>query len=126
MVLAPATQNVLLHTAHGDITIALEIERAPVTAKNFLRVDAKRFDGINFYRGMKLTDDGKYGPIQGGLQGNSKLIYKTYRARGTSHHRPLACGWRRVDGDGRARQSRRRISSSSSATCVDGWQARWQ
>jgi peptidyl-prolyl cis-trans isomerase A (cyclophilin A) len=94
MALAPATVDVLLHTTQGDITIALEIERAPITAKNFLRyVDAKRFDGMNFYRGMKVTDDGKYGLIQGGLQGNSKLIFKAI-----AHEAPATTGLSHVDG----------------------------
>lgn len=94
MVLAPATVNVLLHTAQGDITIAVEIERAPVTAKNFLRyVDNKRLDGISFYRGMKLTEDGKYGLVQGGLQGNSKLIFKPI-----AHEAPATTGLSHVDG----------------------------
>lgn len=94
MVLAPATLNVLLHTTQGDITIAVEIERAPITARNFLRyVDARRFDGISFYRGMKLDEEGKYGLLQGGLQGNSKLIYKPI-----AHEAPTTTGLSHVDG----------------------------
>jgi peptidyl-prolyl cis-trans isomerase A (cyclophilin A) len=92
--LAPALQPVVIHTTMGDIEVQLEIERAPITAKNFLRyVDAKRFDGMNFYRGMKVTDDGKYGLIQGGLQGNSKLIFKAI-----AHEAPATTGLSHVDG----------------------------
>lgn len=94
MVLAPATVDVVLHTTEGDITMAVEIERAPVTARNFLRyVDARRFDGVSFYRAMKLTDDGKYGLLQGGLQGNPKLIYKAI-----AHEAPATTGLSHVDG----------------------------
>ncbi len=83
--LAPALQNVLLHTALGDIVIAVEIERAPITARNFLRyVDNKRFDGIGFYRAMKVSEDGKYALVQGGLQGNSKLVFKAIEHEPTS------------------------------------------
>lgn len=83
--LAPALQNVRLHTALGDIVIAVEIERAPITAKNFLRyVDNKRFDGSSFYRGMKVTEDGKYAVVQAGLQGNAKLLFKAIEHEPTS------------------------------------------
>src|SRR5690606_29059639 len=50
----PATTTVVLTTALGEIHIAVETERAPVTAANFLRyVDNKRFDGMTFYRAHK-------------------------------------------------------------------------
>jgi peptidyl-prolyl cis-trans isomerase A (cyclophilin A) len=74
---APAVVNVLLHTARGDVRVALEKDRAPKTVANFLKyVDAKRFDGITFYRAVKISEDGMYGLMQAGLRGNPKLIYK--------------------------------------------------
>jgi peptidyl-prolyl cis-trans isomerase A (cyclophilin A) len=74
---APATVNVVLKTSLGDIMLAVETERAPVTAANFLRyVDQKRLDGSEFYRAMVLGDDGQYGLIQGGLRGNPKRVLK--------------------------------------------------
>jgi len=74
---APAVVNVLLHTARGDVRIALEKDRAPKTVANFLKyVDAKRFDGITFYRAVKISEDGQYGLMQAGLRGNPKLVYK--------------------------------------------------
>lgn len=54
----------------GDITVALESERAPITAGNFLRyVKEGRLDGTVFYRAMQL-DWGQQpnGLIQGGTQ----------------------------------------------------------
>ena len=70
---APRTVNVLLHTSLGDITIALEVERAPVTAGNFLRyVDAHRLDGTEFYRAMHTATDA--GLIQGGVRDPRKLF----------------------------------------------------
>jgi peptidyl-prolyl cis-trans isomerase A (cyclophilin A) len=73
----PVTVPVVMHTALGDIVLALEQSRAPVTVNNFLRyVDDKRFDGVVFYRAMKLDDDGQYGIIQGGLRGNPKRVFK--------------------------------------------------
>jgi peptidyl-prolyl cis-trans isomerase A (cyclophilin A) len=65
-----------MHTAQGDIHLAIEKGRAPITAGNFLRyVDQKRFDNITFYRAMKLDEEGKYGLVQGGLRGDPKRVY---------------------------------------------------
>lgn len=69
------TVRVSLTTSEGPIVLALEKERAPLTTANFLRyVDQKRLDGTVFYRAMKLSDDGNYGLIQGGTQGNPKKV----------------------------------------------------
>ena len=64
------TVDVVLETTMGDITVALETERAPVTAGNFLKyVDEDRFDGTVFYRAMRLDwGDQPNGIIQGGTQ----------------------------------------------------------
>lgn len=60
----PATVRVLLHTGAGDIIVAVETVRAPVSARNFLRyVDQRRLDGANFYRAMIV------GPRDGLIQG---------------------------------------------------------
>lgn len=77
----------------GDIHLALEVGRAPITAGNFLRyVDAKRFDGITFYRAMKVSEDGRYGLVQGGLS-DPKLLYKPI-----AHESPATTGLSHVDG----------------------------
>ncbi len=70
------TVSVVLETALGDITVALEVERAPITAANFLRyVDEDRFDGTVFYRAMKLQREPlPNGLIQGGTQFDPKRI----------------------------------------------------
>jgi peptidyl-prolyl cis-trans isomerase A (cyclophilin A) len=76
-VLQPATVRVVLRTSLGDIVLALEKERAPITVDNFLRyVDQRRLDGCDFYRAMKLDEDGQFGLIQGGLRGNPKRALK--------------------------------------------------
>ncbi len=68
---APRTELILLETPLGPIRIAVEVERAPVTALNFLRyVRERRLDGATFYRALKLTPDGSHGLVQGGLRGN--------------------------------------------------------
>ena len=52
---APATVRVLLHTSAGDIVVALETGRAPITAGNFLHyVDTHRLDGQEFYRAASI------------------------------------------------------------------------
>jgi peptidyl-prolyl cis-trans isomerase A (cyclophilin A) len=74
---APATVKVVLRTALGDIVLALEKERAPVTVGNFLHyVDQKRLDGTEFYRAVSLDEQGQYGLIQGGLRNNPKRVFK--------------------------------------------------
>ena len=64
------TQLVVIETRMGDITVAIETERAPVTAANFLRyVDEDRFDGTHFYRAMHLDwGEPPNGLLQGGTQ----------------------------------------------------------
>lgn len=71
-----ASVSVVMTTEMGDITIALETERAPVTAKNFLRyVDEKRFDGTVFYRAMRLDrEPAPNGLLQGGTRWEAKRI----------------------------------------------------
>ena len=51
----PRVIHVELQTTMGNILVALEVERAPITAGNFLRyVEEDRLDGTVFYRAMVL------------------------------------------------------------------------
>ena len=70
----PVTELVVLETTAGDITVAIETVRAPISAANFLRyVDEKRFDGIVFYRAMRLDwGEQPNGLIQAGTQYDPK------------------------------------------------------
>ncbi|MGQ0660098.1 peptidylprolyl isomerase [Sphingosinicella sp.] len=71
---APATVRVLMRTSAGDITMAIETRRAPITAANFLRyVDARRLDGTEFYRAMPGNAPGT-GLIQGGVR-DPRILY---------------------------------------------------
>ena len=72
------TVPVVLTTSMGPITIALEVERAPLTAGNFLKyVDQKRLDGTVFYRAFTFAPDfPNVGMIQGGTQNDPKRILK--------------------------------------------------
>jgi peptidyl-prolyl cis-trans isomerase A (cyclophilin A) len=86
--------GVVLQTSLGEIRVDLEPGRAPVTVANFLRyVDAKRFDGISWYRALKLDPEGKYGLVQGGVQGDPKRTFKPI-----AHESPSVTGLRHVDG----------------------------
>jgi len=83
---APQTVDVVIQTELGNIKLALESERAPVTTANFLRyADQKRFDGTVFYRAMRLAwGDQPNGLIQGGTQMNPKRILKPIAHEATS------------------------------------------
>lgn len=68
-----ATTQVTLLTDAGPITLAIETEKAPVTAANFLKyVDGKRLDGTSFYRTVKVQAEPRYGFIQFGTQNDPK------------------------------------------------------
>jgi peptidyl-prolyl cis-trans isomerase A (cyclophilin A) len=53
--------------------LELEKERAPITTANFLKyVDQKRFDGINFYRVVKVQPG--FGLVQAGVRNDPKRV----------------------------------------------------
>ena len=90
---APAVR-VQLHTAQGDIVLALDPVHAPVTTANFLHyVDQKRFDGAQFYRAVTIGDDGQYGLLQGGLYGTRLQQFKPI-----AHEAPAVTGLHHADG----------------------------
>ena len=65
---------VTLVTSAGAIVLALDKGHAPLTTANFLRyVDARRFDGIGFYRAMSLGQGS--GLIQGGLRNDPRRLF---------------------------------------------------
>jgi peptidyl-prolyl cis-trans isomerase A (cyclophilin A) len=69
------TVKVAIDTSLGTITVAIEVERAPITAANFLRyVDEKRYDGTSFYRADPVQKD--FGLIQGGTRNDPKRTLK--------------------------------------------------
>ena len=80
---APATVRVTLTTEAGSIVVAVETERAPITAANFLRyVDQKRLDGVTFYRAVKVADG--FGLVQGGVRNDPKRVLKVIAHEPTS------------------------------------------
>ncbi len=80
------TVEVVLDTEKGTITLALDAKRAPITTANFLRyVDEKRFDGVVFYRAMRVQwGEQPNGLIQAGTQGDPKRALKPIAHEPTS------------------------------------------
>ena len=70
----PDAVQVVLNTELGPITVELDGKHAPVSTRNFLRyVDQRRFDGIVFYRVMRLPwGTPPNGLIQAGTRGDPK------------------------------------------------------
>ena len=69
----PATVRVAVQTSLGMIELAVETERAPLTAGNFLRyVDQKRLDGTAFYRAVKVQEG--FGLVQAGVRNDPKRV----------------------------------------------------
>ena len=72
---AHETTRAIIETTAGNITVALETERAPITAGNFLRyAEQGRFDGTTFYRAMSLDWEQPNGLIQAGTQNDPARI----------------------------------------------------
>ena len=77
---APAVSTnpkVVISTAQGDITVELFVDKAPITAKNYLKyVDRKLYDGATFYRASKPPGQtaNDYGTVQGGLQNDPAKV----------------------------------------------------
>ena len=93
---APAAKPVLvrLQTSAGPITIQLEMQRAPITAGNFLRyAQEKRFDGTFFYRAARNKRTPTTGLVQGGIN------HRVVRAHLPIAHEPTSrTGLAHVDG----------------------------
>ena len=91
---ASAPVGVVLTTTLGEVHVALEAQRAPLTVANFLRyVDARRFDDISLYRAVKIDPEGNYGLVQGGLKGDRKKLFKPI-----AHESPAVTGLSHVNG----------------------------
>ena len=88
----PVTVPVTLTTSEGPIVLAIETERAPITAANFLKyVDQKRLDGITFYRAVKVQDG--FGLVQAGVKNDPKRMLKPI-----AHEPTTQTGLSNVDG----------------------------
>ncbi len=89
-----APPRVVLATAAGSVELELSVDKAPISAANFLAyVDQKRLDGASFYRALKLAPDLSLGLIQGGLQGDPAKVLAP-----VAHEPTSKTGLRHVNG----------------------------
>jgi peptidyl-prolyl cis-trans isomerase A (cyclophilin A) len=74
----PDIVRVAMITELGTMTMDIDAKHAPITARNFITyVDQKRFDGVTFYRVMKLDwGTPPNGIIQAGPRGDPKRVLK--------------------------------------------------
>ena len=121
---AQATTNVVIETELGNIVVALETERAPVSAANFLRyADEKRFDGIVFYRAMRLDwGDQPNGLVQAGTQWDPKrilppIVHEPTDATGVRHVAGRGAG---LDADPRSEDPELRAGYAAFGRVVEG------
>jgi peptidyl-prolyl cis-trans isomerase A (cyclophilin A) len=78
-----ANPRVVIETSAGRIVAEVYADKAPVSARNFLRyVDAKRLDGISFYRTVKVQDH--FGFVQFGVQNAPARMYPPIKHEPTS------------------------------------------
>ena len=80
------TVRVRMVTALGPIELELDHAHAPITVENFVRyVDARRFDGMTFYRAMRLAWGAPpNGLVQTGLRGIATKLFKPIAHEPTS------------------------------------------
>lgn len=90
----PGYVRVRFETTAGNIVVALDARRAPVTTRSFLAyVDDGRFDGTVFYRAARRKTDPKLGFVQGGIRMDARRMLPPIRVEKTSQ-----TGLRHLDG----------------------------
>jgi len=73
----PGLVRVTLKTGKGVITADINVGKAPITGRNFLRyVDARRYDGAKFYRASHVPSQPQYGLIEGGWKGDPTKLFR--------------------------------------------------
>jgi peptidyl-prolyl cis-trans isomerase A (cyclophilin A) len=86
--------HVALATTKGVVTLELELAKAPLTVRNFLRyVDTKLLDKSDFYRVSHVSNAPDHGLIEGGLRGNRAKVLKPI-----AHESTLKTGLTHKDG----------------------------
>jgi peptidyl-prolyl cis-trans isomerase A (cyclophilin A) len=69
--------RVTLKTGKGVITADINVGKAPITGRNFLRyVDTRRYDEAKFYRASHVPTQPQYGLIEGGFRGDPTRMFK--------------------------------------------------
>src|ERR1700679_507252 len=86
--------RVTLKTGKGVITADINVGKAPITDKNFLRyVDTRRYDGAKFYRASHVPTQPERGLIEGGLKNDPARVF-----RPIPHESTLQTGLSHKDG----------------------------
>ncbi|GAA0732548.1 peptidylprolyl isomerase [Sphingomonas sp. ABOLD] len=92
LVSPPANPKVALETSAGPMVVEVYLDKAPVSARNFLRyVDAKRLDGVVFYRTVKPAEN--FGFVQFGIQNAAAKMYPPIK-----HEPTTETGIKHLDG----------------------------
>jgi peptidyl-prolyl cis-trans isomerase A (cyclophilin A) len=119
LVAAAAAENpvVLIRTGMGDISVEVDLARAPVTAANFLRyVDAGLYDGSVFHRTVTMANQPKDAVrievIQGGLLAAEREFPPI------AHETTAATGLKHLDGTVSLARSKPGSATSSFFFCV--------
>jgi peptidyl-prolyl cis-trans isomerase A (cyclophilin A) len=77
--------RVALKTSKGVITLDINVGKAPITGRNFLKyVDTRRYDGSSFYRVSHVKGAPDFGIVEGGLKGNPAKILPPIRHESTA------------------------------------------
>lgn len=88
----PANPKVAIETSAGRMVVELYLDKAPISARNFLRyVDSKRLDGAVFYRTVKPADH--FGFVQFGIQNAPKKMFPPIK-----HEPTTLTGIKHLDG----------------------------
>lgn len=78
-----ANPRVAIETSVGRMVVEVYLDKAPVSARNFLRyVDARRLDGVVFYRTVKPADH--FGFVQFGVQNAPARMFPPIKHEATS------------------------------------------
>ncbi|MHA6721037.1 peptidylprolyl isomerase [Sphingomonas sp. RS6] len=90
---APASNpRVAIETSAGRMVVEVYLDKAPISARNFLRyVGAKRLDGTVFYRTVKPADH--FGFVQFGVQNSPKKMFPPIK-----HEPTTETGIKHLDG----------------------------
>ncbi|MEE9190339.1 MAG: peptidylprolyl isomerase [Candidatus Neomarinimicrobiota bacterium] len=114
-----ANPKVLMSTEVGDIIFVIYLDKAPISAGNFLKyVDEKRFISSSFYRVVTLEnqpkDDVKIEVIQGGIG----IVESDLRLDPIAHETTEMTGLRHLDGSLSMARSEPGSASSEFFVCI--------
>lgn len=114
-----ANPKVLMSTEVGDIIFVIYLDKAPISAGNFLKyVDEKRFISSSFYRAVTLenqpNDDVKIEVIQGGIG----FVESDLRLDPIAHETTEMTGLKHLDGSISMARSEPGSASSEFFVCI--------